>query len=76
VPDDKWGEAVTAVVVAREGAPPTAYEFITLVMAKTGSATAQKQIMFDTVLPMPGVGMVDTMVLTAGFWTGRDRMVG
>ena len=28
VPDDKWGEAVTAVVVAREGARPNAEELI------------------------------------------------
>ena len=28
VPDDKWGEAVTAVVVAREGAKPDADELI------------------------------------------------
>ena len=33
VPDDKWGEAVTAVVVPREGAKPNADELIDLVKA-------------------------------------------
>ena len=76
VPDDKWGEAVTAVVVAREGAKPNADELINLVKTKKGSAHAPKHIKFVTELPMTGVGKVDKKVLKAGFWTGRDRMVG
>ena len=46
VPDDKWGEAVTAVVVAREGARPDADELINLVKARKGSAHAPKHIKF------------------------------
>ncbi|MBR0933270.1 AMP-binding protein [Bradyrhizobium jicamae] len=76
VPDDKWGEAVTAVVVAREGAKPNADELIGLVKAKKGSAHAPKQIEFVKELPMTGVGKVDKKVLKARFWAGRDRMVG
>lgn len=76
VPDDKWGEAVTAVVVAREGTAPNADELIGLVKAKKGSAHAPKQIEFVKELPMTGVGKVDKKVLKARFWTGRDRMVG
>jgi fatty-acyl-CoA synthase len=76
VPDDKWGEAVTAVVVAREGTRPNAEELINLVKAKKGSAHAPKHIKFMTELPMTGVGKVDKKVLKASFWSGRDRMVG
>ena len=76
VPDDKWGEAVTAVIVAREGARPDAEELINLVKARKGSAHAPKHIKFVTELPMTGVGKVDKKVLKAGFWAGRDRMVG
>jgi fatty-acyl-CoA synthase len=76
VPDDKWGEAVTAVVVAREGAKPSEDELINLVKAKKGSAHAPKHVKFVKELPMTGVGKVDKKVLKAGFWTGRDRMVG
>jgi fatty-acyl-CoA synthase len=76
VPDDKWGEAVTAVVVAREGARPDAEELINLVKARKGSAHAPKHIQFVSELPMTGVGKVDKKVLKAGFWAGRDRMVG
>jgi fatty-acyl-CoA synthase len=76
VPDDKWGEAVTAVVVAREGARPNADELIGLVKSRKGSAHAPKQIQFVTELPMTGVGKVDKKALRATFWAGRDRMVG
>ncbi len=76
VPDDKWGEAVTAVVVAREGTRPNADELIALVKARKGSTHAPKHIKFVDALPMTGVGKIDKKVLKAGFWTGRDRMVG
>jgi fatty-acyl-CoA synthase len=76
VPDDKWGEAVTAIVVAREGARPSAEELINLVKSRKGSAHAPKHVKFVTELPMTGVGKVDKKVLKAGFWAGRDRMVG
>jgi fatty-acyl-CoA synthase len=76
VPDDKWGEAVTAVVVIREGARANADELINLVKSRKGSAHAPKQIRFVNELPMTGVGKVDKKVLKAGFWAGRDRMVG
>jgi fatty-acyl-CoA synthase len=76
VPDDKWGEAVTAIIVAREGARPNAEELINLVKTRKGSAHAPKHIKFVTELPMTGVGKVDKKVLKAGFWIGRERMVG
>jgi fatty-acyl-CoA synthase len=76
VPDDKWGEAVTAIIVAREGARPNAEELIGLVKARKGSAHAPKHIKFVNELPMTGVGKVDKKVLKAGFWVGRERMVG
>ena len=76
IPDDKWGEAVTAVVVAREGARPNADELINLVKSRKGSAHAPKQVQFVKELPMTGVGKVDKKVLKARFWAGRDRMVG
>jgi fatty-acyl-CoA synthase len=76
VPDDKWGEAVTAVVVPREGTRPNADELIALVRARKGSAHAPKHVKFVHELPMTGVGKVDKKVLKAGFWAGRERMVG
>src|SRR5215470_8168016 len=76
VPDEKWGEAVTAIIVAREGTRPNAEELIALVKAKKGSAHAPKHVQFVQQLPMTGVGKVDKKVLKASFWAGRERMVG
>jgi fatty-acyl-CoA synthase len=76
IPDDKWGEAVTAVVVAREGARPDADELIAMVRARKGAAHAPKQIQFVKELPMTGLGKVDKKVLRAKFWAGKERMVG
>ncbi|CUU22058.1 Osuccinylbenzoic acidCoA ligase EC 62126 CDS [Bradyrhizobium sp.] len=76
IPDEKWGEAVTAIVVPREGAQPDPDELINLVRTRKGSAHAPKQIQFVKQLPMTGVGKVDKKVLRAGFWSGRDRLVG
>ncbi len=76
VPDDKWGEAVTAVVVARAGTTPSSDELIDLVRKRKGSAQAPKQIRFVEQMPMTGVGKVDKKALRAQFWVGRERMVG
>jgi fatty-acyl-CoA synthase len=76
VPDDKWGEAVTAIVVARAGARPDEQALIELVKQRKGSAHAPKHIKFVTELPMTGVGKVDKKALRASFWAGRERMVG
>ena len=76
VPDDKWGEAVTAIVVLRDGARPSAEELIGLVKARKGSAHAPKHIQFVNELPMTGVGKIDKKALRASFWAGRERMVG
>ena len=75
-PDDKWGEAVTAIVVTRNGAQPNADELINLVKAQKGSAHAPKHVKFVTELPMTGVGKIDKKALRASFWVGRERMVG
>ena len=76
VPDDKWGEAVTAVVVPKPGAKPNAQALIDLVKQRKGSTHAPKQVQFVDALPMTGVGKVDKKVLRATFWAGRERMVG
>ncbi|BAM87053.1 putative long-chain acyl-CoA synthetase [Bradyrhizobium oligotrophicum S58] len=76
VPDDKWGEAVTAIVVPRAGAQIDASELIELVKARKGSAHAPKRIEFVKELPVTGVGKIDKKVLRARYWEGRGRMVG
>ncbi len=75
-PDEKWGEVVTAFVVARGEASPSAQELIDFVKKRKGSAQAPKHIKFVTDLPLTGVGKVDKKKLRASLWAGRERMVG
>jgi len=77
IPDDKLGRGRHRYRRgARKAARPSADELIDLVKARKGSAHAPKHVKFVTELPMTGVGKVDKKVLKAGFWTGRERMVG
>jgi fatty-acyl-CoA synthase len=76
VPDAKWGEAVTAVVVPRAGTRPAADELIGLVKARKGSAHAPKRVELMETLPMTGVGKIDKKALRARYWVGQRRMVG
>ena len=71
-PDDKWGEAVTAFVVARGDAPPPAQELIDLVKQRKGSAHAPKHIEFVAQLPLTGVGKLDKKKLRAALCAGCD----
>ncbi len=76
VPDPKWGEAVTALVVRKSGATPEEGTLIQLVKDRKGSAQAPKRVEFVDALPLTAVGKVDKKVLRARFWAGQERMVG
>jgi fatty-acyl-CoA synthase len=75
VPDPKWGESVTAVIVPRIGANPAAAELIDLVKRLKGPAHAPKHVEFVDALPMTSVGKIDKKALKAKFWAGQQRMV-
>lgn len=76
VPDAKWGEAVSAIVVPKPGARPDARALMELVKARKGSAHAPKTVEFVETLPLTGVGKIDKKVLRAKYWAGQTRMVG
>jgi len=76
VPDDKWGEAVKALVVRRPDAAVEADEIVALVRERKGSVYAPKSVEFLESLPMTPVGKADKKVLRARYWEGRDRQVG
>jgi fatty-acyl-CoA synthase len=77
-PDEKWGEAVTALVVLREGA---AYDegFVSEVQALVrdakGGVQAPKQVLQVDAIPVTGLGKPDKKALRARFWEG-GRSVG
>lgn len=58
VPDDKWGEAVTATIVLRPGADATEADIIAFAKQAVGSVKAPKRVHFSDSLPISGVGKV------------------
>ena len=75
VPDPKWGEAVTAFVVARPGARVDAERLRAAVRARKGAHQVPKQIHEVAALPVTNLGKVDKKALRAPFWQGRARAV-
>jgi fatty-acyl-CoA synthase len=75
VPDDRWGEAVTAFVVARPGAEPDVDALIAAVRSQKGAHQAPKRVELVAELPTTAVGKIDKKVLRSRYWTGRDRLV-
>ncbi len=77
-PDLKWGEAVTALVVARTGFvidPPVIDRLVAAVRAAKGPVQAPKKVLVVDSIPLTGLGKPDKKALRERFWTG-DRMVG
>ena len=75
VPDDKWGEAVKAVVELKRGAAATPDELIHLAKEKLGGVKAPKSVDFVATLPRSPVGKVLKKDLRATYWAGRDRKI-
>ena len=77
-PHDKFGEAVTAVVVVREGRELTddvVAEVQAMVKERKGSVQVPKQVIAVDALPLTGLGKPDKQALRARFWEGHDRSV-
>ena len=82
-PDDKWGEAVTAVVVLRSDAArdDAAIEAMTAdiqaaVKERKGSVQSPKRVVVTDSLPLTGLGKPDKKAVRAQFWEGVGRAVG
>lgn len=77
-PHEKFGEAVTAIVVLREGHELTdevVAEIQEMVKERKGSVQAPKQVIAAPALPLTGLGKPDKKALRAQYWTG-ERSVG
>ncbi len=75
VPDEKWGEAVKAVVELKPGAKVTPDELIALARKKLGGVKAPKSVDFMTTLPRSPVGKVLKKDLRATYWAGHERKI-
>ena len=75
VPDDKWGEAVKALVVTHPGASATEAEIIEHCKRHLGSYKKPQSVEFLPALPKNAYGKVLKRDLRDRYWTGRPRRV-
>ena len=78
VPDEKWGEAVKAVVVLRPDHEPSddlTHELQQLVKDAKGSQQSPKSIDYVDALPLTPVGKPDKKAVRARYWTEGARAV-
>lgn len=76
IPDEKWGEQVTAVVELKDKSqPPDAQEIIQYCKSKLGSVKAPKQVLFWDELPRSPVGKVLKKEIRKVFWEEAGRKI-
>ena len=73
IPDEKWGEAVTAIVVPRAGTLPSAEELIGFCRGKIAGYKVPKSVVFRSeALPKTGPGKIAKRVLREPYWKNTD----
>jgi acyl-CoA synthetase (AMP-forming)/AMP-acid ligase II len=75
VPDDKWGEAVAALVTVLPGKTLSAEAIQAHCKARLGSVKAPKAVHFRDAIPRTPVGKPDKKAMRADFWTDTTRNV-
>ncbi|MHA1251164.1 MAG: class I adenylate-forming enzyme family protein [Candidatus Helarchaeota archaeon] len=79
IPDDKWGEAVHAIVVLKKGYKKgvdiTAEELISHVKDQIARYKAPKSIEFKRSLPKSAQGKILKRELRKKYWEGKERSV-
>ncbi|MBU6372875.1 MAG: fatty acid--CoA ligase [Alphaproteobacteria bacterium] len=75
VPDDKWGEAVKAMVVLKPGATTQAADLIAFARTRIAAYKCPKSVDFIPALPRNASGKILRRELRAPFWEGRTRAV-
>jgi fatty-acyl-CoA synthase len=75
VPDEKWGEAVKAVVIPKPGTTLDSDALIAMVKAQKGSVLTPKTLDIVAEIPLTPVGKPDKKALRAQYWQDSDRQV-
>jgi long-chain acyl-CoA synthetase len=76
VPDDKWGEAVKAIVVAAAGTEPSPQELIAFARERLAGYKLPKSVDFTDALPRNPSGKLLKRELREPYWAGVDRRIG
>ena len=73
IPDDKWGEAVIAIVVP--DGDVTEEEILSFSKSKLNKYEQPKKIVFQQQMPLTAVAKIDKNALRAPYWQGKSRRV-
>ena len=75
IPDDRWGEAVKAMVVPKPGTSPDPADIIAFARTRIAAFKVPKSVDFIEELPRNPSGKILRKDLRAPYWQGRDRQV-
>ena len=75
VPDDRWGEAVKAIVVPKPGSPADPDSIIAWARARVGGFKVPKSVDFVDAMPRNATGKILRRVLRDPYWAGVGRRV-
>jgi acyl-CoA synthetase (AMP-forming)/AMP-acid ligase II len=73
-PDDRWGEAVTALVVT-DGSGITEEELLAHCRTRLAGYKCPKRIEFRDSLPRTATGKLQKFLLRADLWAGQERQI-
>jgi long-chain acyl-CoA synthetase len=76
VPDDKWGEAVKAVVVRDANSDATDQDLITFAREHLAGFKLPKSVDFIDALPRNPSGKLLKREIRAPYWEGKERQIG
>jgi long-chain acyl-CoA synthetase len=75
VPDERWGERVHAVIVARPGAAVSEEALVAHCRERIAGYKCPRSIEFRPALPLSAAGKIVKAELRAKYWEGRSRNV-
>ena len=75
IPDEKWGELVTALVVTAPGSELTEADVIAWTKQKLAGYKCPKRVEFRTELARTATGKLQKFKLREPFWEGHERLV-
>ncbi|HLJ45224.1 MAG TPA: AMP-binding protein [Bryobacteraceae bacterium] len=75
VPDEKWGEAVKAMIVRRGSSSLSEEKVLAHCKERLGGVKAPKTVNFVTEIPKTPAGKIDRKALRAPYWAGTTRAV-
>ena len=75
VPDDRWGEAVKAIVVMKQGKQASASDIINFTRERIAGFKTPKSVEFIEALPRNPSGKILRRHLRDPYWVGKERLV-